>query len=80
MKLTLLTFLNLLALGCHTLLAQAGINTSEFSPGVAFEVTGDGTQGVILTRSNIIDLNTEAPFPVGIEDGSLHSILILLLD
>jgi hypothetical protein len=27
--------------------------------------------GIILTRSNIIDLNTEAPFPVGIEDGTL---------
>ncbi|BAO55644.1 hypothetical protein NMS_1635 [Nonlabens marinus S1-08] len=52
-------------------MAQAGINTTHFSPGVAFEVTGDGTQGVILTRSNIEDLNTEAPFPIGIEDGTL---------
>jgi hypothetical protein len=56
---------------CCSLAAQVGINTTQFEPGVIFQVEGDGTQGVILTRSNIEDLNTEAPLPVGIEDGTL---------
>ena len=71
MRLLLLSFLILSTLGCQTLVAQTGINTTEFSPGVAFEITGNGAQGVILTRSNIEDLNTEAPFPEDIEDGTL---------
>ncbi|KQC34207.1 hypothetical protein AAU57_13335 [Nonlabens sp. YIK11] len=51
--------------------SQVGVNTSQFSDGVAFEVTGNGAEGVILTRSNIEDLDTEFPLPVGIEDGTL---------
>jgi hypothetical protein len=51
--------------------AQVGVNTTHFSEGVIFEVTGDGGQGVILTTSNIPDLNFEAPLPEGIPDGTL---------
>lgn len=71
MKTPLLIFLSLLLFDCCTVGAQVGINTTNFSPGVVFEVNGDGTQGVILTRSNIINLNDEAPLPDGIEDGTL---------
>lgn len=51
--------------------SQVGINTFSFSDGIELEVSGNGQQGVILTRSNIEDLTTEFPLPVGIEDGTL---------
>jgi|GEM_PF-2404283 len=68
---TFLLFNLLLLLHCGDAASQAGINVSDFSEGVAFEVQGNGAEGVILTRSNIIDLNTEAPLPTGIEEGTL---------